>query len=486
MKKEKALQIISGAIGLCLTGCTLLTPEVITLPPQTPVSHPDALLSEEESWLVFEAKAEEEHFGPSHLWAINAHGTGLTELVNEPILSFKVSPKPSDDLGTTIAYITPTYTLKLLSLSNGEITTIASLLGDKRRLEDSWNLNTAIIYDGLKWSPDGNLLAFVGAMSGSSVDVYAYDLAGRSITRLSKKPSHAYDLDWSSDGRYLVYKGFHSAGMSGPGFSEMWAVKADGTGTLSLLRISNDLSGHWINTWWLGTAEIFYTINIASDGHHDRILKTDLETRKTTVVLKENFFYAAFAAKYNTWILTPSFLPKPEDSLILYKQGQRQEIPRQGIMSIQWFDDQDVFLGETGEGDLFTITPEGNITELSRGWDPAIPSLHNSLLISPDKETWISPVSMYSRLNLWLGKPMAEPVKFEFTLDHKRDATTNKANSVIDMTWTPDSQRLIVFADQGIYTIEMPDLELNKTMDIIWDGRLYSGDFVWIGSGDDN
>jgi Tol biopolymer transport system component len=84
----------------------------------------------------------------------------------------------------------------------------------------------------LKWSPGGSLLAFVGALNGASFDVYTYDFLGGAITRLSDQPSNAYSLNWSPDGRYLVYEGFNFSGMSGPNIAGIWAVKADGTGKL--------------------------------------------------------------------------------------------------------------------------------------------------------------------------------------------------------------------------------------------------------------
>jgi hypothetical protein len=83
-------------------------------------------------------------------------------------------------------------------------------------------------------------------------------------------------------------------------------------------------------------------------------------------------------------------LVKPQSPyLILYQQGQRREIPGQGIGYVQWIGAYDIFLGHTCDGIPYVITIDGEITEIpvGPGWihDDMI---HKSLEISPDGQKW--------------------------------------------------------------------------------------------------
>ena len=82
----------------------------------------------------------------------------------------------------------------------------------------------------LAWPPDGQRLAFIGAMDGPSADLYVYTLADRSVTRLSDLDVQAIHPTWSPDGRWIVYVGVGSLG-TGAGYDVrgVWAAAADGS-----------------------------------------------------------------------------------------------------------------------------------------------------------------------------------------------------------------------------------------------------------------
>jgi hypothetical protein len=75
--------------------------------------------------------------------------------------------------------------------------------------------------DGIRsaaWSPDGRYLAFAGEMDGPSSDLYAYDTVTRSIRRLSWGNRNLVAnvgpaMQWSSDGRWIVYFGAYLISM---------------------------------------------------------------------------------------------------------------------------------------------------------------------------------------------------------------------------------------------------------------------------------
>jgi hypothetical protein len=63
-------------------------------------------------------------------------------------------------------------------------------------------------YPNPAWQPDpGNLLAFIGAASGPTADLYTYDFAAKKIRQLLNDPSQTIDPIWSPDGKYLLLFG---------------------------------------------------------------------------------------------------------------------------------------------------------------------------------------------------------------------------------------------------------------------------------------
>ncbi|MBN1429904.1 MAG: PD40 domain-containing protein [Anaerolineae bacterium] len=463
-----------------------------TIPPTaTPLPTdyvPSVPLSEEGPWLVFMAGSE--YHGFQYLWAANEDGTGLTKLVDEPVVAFDIRPSSSVD-HATIAYIARTEgleldrTLKLLSLPDGEVTTITSLLEDTGESGDPWNLYAAIDRDALKWSPGGSLLAFAGMLNGASVDVYTYDFSGKGITRLSDRPSHAYHFDWSPDGRYLVYEGFDTIGMAGADFADMWAAKADGTETIPLIETPEYASVYLKGKWWLSASTIMLAYHNSEQGT-DEVHMINLETGETSIALED--YFIAFAPEYNAWLMRPSTIVS-EYPLLLNRQGQRQEIPIQSIEYAQWLDDYDVFLVQDTQDLLYTITPDGETSALSFGEDLI---LYNAqfLLFSPDKKmwAWYHLHDMGGESDLWVGEPMSEPVRILPIRDDEIGPTPNSV-SIAGVTWSPDSKRLIVLAEQGVYTIDLPDLTVTQVTDAARGSETiqrYDWQAAWIAGGSEN
>ncbi len=58
-----------------------------------------------------------------------------------------------------------------------------------------------------RWSPEGDRLAFIGAIDGPSADVYLLQVADGAVTRVSDEPTHAFRLAWSPDGRWILHEG---------------------------------------------------------------------------------------------------------------------------------------------------------------------------------------------------------------------------------------------------------------------------------------
>src|SRR6185312_12482162 len=77
------------------------------------------------------------------------------------------------------------------------------------------------------WAPDGSWIAFAGR-DGYSVEAYAVQPDGTSVTKLTSDGQLARSPVWSPDGRHLAYLSNRT------GYFEMWVVdvRADDTGAL--------------------------------------------------------------------------------------------------------------------------------------------------------------------------------------------------------------------------------------------------------------
>lgn len=437
--------------------------------PHPTATLPDVPLSQDGPWMVFLSAFGHEQDGLQYLWAINDDGTGLTKLVDEPVLAFNVRPDASARLGATIAYVAysqveePDYTLKLLSLPDGKVTPVTPLFKDTTD-KYTYDLLTALMDDGLTWSPLGNLLAFVGMMDGSSIDVYVYDFAAGAITRLSVQPSQAYRLSWSPDGRYLVYQGFDFFGMQGAESVGVWSVKADGTATLPLLERTG-VRGDVYYEAWSSATEIALVNQSWDPSATSSIHMLDVEQGTADVVIEAVFAEAAFAPGHDTWLLMKWYNPTADTPLILYRRGQQQEIPSKGIMNIEWLSGYDVFLGQTAEGIRYAITPDGQITEIPIGPDwGSVDMRYRILSVSPDEQLWA-----WYLPELWIGAPMSQPVQvLPENPDQSRPLMVNM------VTWSPDGKRLMVCTDQGLYNVELPGFEVRlvtRSITQIWYGH---------------
>ncbi|MBN1427477.1 MAG: PD40 domain-containing protein [Anaerolineae bacterium] len=414
---------------------------------------PDAPLSDQGPWLVFLATSDrEDTTNTSYLWAMNADGSGLTQLDAEPVVSFRIRPYSSAAGGAVIAYLTGTnlkyadqssYALKLLSLPGGQPREIVELLNPSITLDSEerlYDLSSALqLSNGPAWSSDGSTLAFVGMLNGSSVDVYLYDYIQGKVSRLTDSPTHSYDLSWSPDGRYLLHREFDFLNMFVPsGSGGYQADRVDGAGGHVLTQDNMTRSYGWLNTteiilstsdWDTGAAEI-YTANI--------------ETGETSIILTGTFYRAIFGKEHNVWLLAPHTVDMP---LVLYRYGERTELLDHGIVDAFWSAEDEAFLGWSHQGLLYLIAPTGEVTQAPMQFGAPRPESLPTRSISPDGQWWAWHENPWATVpkTLWVGAPMTSP----------------GLCPVAGYTaWSPDSQRLLVLTwNNGLYVLHQPGFQ---------------------------
>jgi hypothetical protein len=222
------------------------TPGVTTILPRD--------LDPEDPWLLMQSAGG--------LYAVNADGSGLTLLTDETHIDLKQSLSPDQNHLAYISMMVPQdysslelFTFDLRARQGERIT---SLLPQniQRPIDPEHSLFEAAraIYDFSPpvWSPDGRLLAFMGAQDGPSSDLYIYNRDTGRITRLTDGPSEGYAPSWSPDGRWILHFGADNFG-TGAGFTlrGVWAASADGRDVKTLYRPSsssaNESTAGWID-----------------------------------------------------------------------------------------------------------------------------------------------------------------------------------------------------------------------------------------------
>ena len=225
-----------------------------TVPPET--TRP-TMLSADGPWVVI--------ISQDGIWAANEDGSELTQ-VTQDFIPWQVAAAS----GKWVAYVTADetgfdltgngMTLKIFALPDLVVQTVTNLSIPDVTEDSSEDLQfaaqhvyRAVVFDGggPTWSPDGQMLAFVSGHDGVSSDVYVYHLDTGQIVRLTDGPSHAYQLDWSPDGKYIFHTGSSNFGTgAGHVMDGVWVARADGTGVRSLYD-PDPASGDEVLVDWL-------------------------------------------------------------------------------------------------------------------------------------------------------------------------------------------------------------------------------------------
>jgi hypothetical protein len=404
-------------------------------------------------WLLIEAE--------DGLWAVNPDGSGLTLITEEVPTTVLELTKAVAPVGAHFAFITSdgpsglsNLTLKYFTLPEGKVEMITPLTSEQTEPDPDAVQGDPVFevartiadLHNLAWSPDGELLAFMGAMNGPSSDLYVYAMDSGEITQLTDGPSQGIRPMWSPDGGYIVHAGVSSLGTgAGYGMQGVWVAEPDGSDVLDLYPIP-DGSGDEVFLGWVSPSQfLVYTWNVVCGTKNLRTY--DIVSGKTEV-LWENFFSSVVLSPVTGHVLlsvnewTVDCNPAGSEGMFLLNPGGAMplKVLDFGNASARWYPSASVFLVNE-ESKTFAIWPEGEVRRLVDAPGAELPS------VSPDGRLWaFGEMSQSGVAGLWLGEYGGEVEKI-------------LSESVRSVTWSPGGEGLFFFGDAGLYFAPAPSFE---------------------------
>jgi hypothetical protein len=96
--------------------------------------------------------------------------------------------------------------LSVIELPSTQVIFKISLKSCHENIPDCVVDEDANLYSKPIWSPNGRYLAFLGAIYGSSSDIYVYDAEWNRVRQLSSGPNQVGEFFWSPDSKWIVHE----------------------------------------------------------------------------------------------------------------------------------------------------------------------------------------------------------------------------------------------------------------------------------------
>jgi hypothetical protein len=395
------------------------------------------------------------------IWAVNPDGSGVTHLTGEVPITTQDLRRSASPRGGGFAFVTTTdplnmanLTLKLLHLPDGNLEIVTALTSDETEpgpdaLPGSEDFDVVSALSGLHnldWSPEGDQLAFMGAMDGPSSDLYVYSLDSGEITQLTDGPSQGIRPTWSQDGAYIVHAGVGSLG-TGAGYDMdgVWAAEPDGSNVISLYSIPEESGDEEILGWVSARRFLVYTWNVVCGTKNLRIY--DIDSGKTEVLWKDFFSTVVFSPQTKTGLVsvdewTVDCNPGGSEGSFLLHSGQAMPLKVLDFGShwMDWYPSAGVYLVKN-ESQILSVGPDGEVKRLADAPGADLPA------VSADGSMWAFAESTQSGSpGLWLG---------EFGNETERVFPRGAR----DVTWTPDGEGFFFFSETDLYFAPAPSFE---------------------------
>jgi len=240
--------------------------------------------------------------GQAGIWITNPDGSFPTQVSDVQVQGdrdLRHAISPAGDRMALVVQNDAGLDLVLVTIPGGEVDTIAHLISITRQEENSEPISekeaaTMAIrdYDSVAWQPgSGRLLAFTGAINGTTADLYSYDTQTGAITQLTSGPSQAVQPNWSPDGQYILSYGVSwvppFGGGIGPAnqFDGIWSVHVS-DGKVNSLPKPKGILPNFV-AWQDDSHYITYDSDEACDSKNLR--SVDVATGESTPIMDFSF-----------------------------------------------------------------------------------------------------------------------------------------------------------------------------------------------------
>lgn len=157
--------------------------------------------------------------GNDDIFVINADGTGLNRLTNDPALDDEPAWSPD---GQQIVFVSQRLGASQLFVMNANGDQPRRLISDRE-----------ISGHRPSWSPDGQWIAFHAEQNGNT-DIYKVKSDGIELTQLTADPGRDRCPAWSPDGQYIAFQSEQAKVANGE--PEIYRMEADGSNPTRLTK----------------------------------------------------------------------------------------------------------------------------------------------------------------------------------------------------------------------------------------------------------
>jgi hypothetical protein len=311
------------------------------------------------------------------------------------------------------------------------------------------------------WSPDSRYLAFAGEMDGPSSDLYVYDAVEKSVLRLSSGGKNMSSIDWSPDGKWIMYSSTFSFG-EGVSLS-YYATLPDGSASRDFQVDS--LYGFME---WVSPSAFLISEGANGIGQYE-IRKLDVETGAKTVVWPCPYEEYGFDPEQGSIIVNAH--PKPYsaecqlDGLYL---GFPSSQPRLLFARDEFSEYARIHF--IGQGDRRFLLSLGADTYFVTAKGDTKLILHEDLIpfVSPNRQ-WAAFAGKGLRMMDSSGELSG------LLTDLPLDKQSLFEDSIIN--WRPDSEGLLFKSGADLYFVSLPDKTVIRLTSIPYPSQ--SSDILW-------